>query len=147
MVLLQVKEQQAELEDKVQAANQLQEQLVLSERRGALMAAEEAELRAALEQTDRVRKTCENEMLEAAERVGLLSTQVRPQATSDPCRRRRPDFDPRLPAFQNAALLNQKRKLETDLSLLTGEVDEAVQESRSAGEKAKKAVTDVSPDP
>ncbi|XP_023190460.1 myosin-7B-like [Xiphophorus maculatus] len=114
----QVKEQQAELEDKVQAANQLQEQLVLSERRGALMAAEEEELRAALEQTDRVRKTCENEMLEAAERVGLLST-------------------------QNAALLNQKRKLETDLSLLTGEVDEAVQESRSAGEKAKKAVTDA----
>lgn len=47
--------------------------------------------------------------------------------------------------FQNAALLNQKRKLEMDLSLLTGQVDEAMQESRSAEEKAKKAITDVSP--
>uniref|UniRef100_A0A3P9NE78 Myosin-7-like n=1 Tax=Poecilia reticulata TaxID=8081 RepID=A0A3P9NE78_POERE len=94
-----------------QAANRLQEQLVLLERRSALTAAEEAELRAALEQTDRARKTSESELLEAADR--------------------------------NAALLNQKRKLEMDLSLLTGEVDEAVQESRSAGEKAKKAVTDV----
>uniref|UniRef100_A0A087Y0C9 Myosin, heavy chain 7B, cardiac muscle, beta b n=1 Tax=Poecilia formosa TaxID=48698 RepID=A0A087Y0C9_POEFO len=114
----QVKEQQVELQDKVQAANQLQEQLVLLERRSALMAAEEAELRAALEQTDRARKTSEHELQEAAERVGLLSS-------------------------QNAALLNQKRKLETDLSLLTGEVDEAVQGSRSAGEKAKKAITDA----
>ena len=56
---------------------------------------------------------------------------------------RRTDF---LLVFQNAGLVNQKRKLETDLSLLTGEVDEAVQESRSAEEKAKKAITDVSPD-
>lgn len=42
--------------------------------------------------------------------------------------------------------MNQKKKLEADLALLTGEVDEAVQESRSADEKAKKAITDVSPD-
>lgn len=48
--------------------------------------------------------------------------------------------------LQNAGLVNQKRKLEADLSLLTSEVDEAVQESRSAEQKAKKAITDVSPD-
>lgn len=42
--------------------------------------------------------------------------------------------------------MNHKRKLEADLSLLAGEVDEAVQESHSAEEKAKKAITDVSPD-
>lgn len=48
--------------------------------------------------------------------------------------------------LQNAGLVNQKRKLEADLSLLTGEVDEAVQESRGAEQKAKKAITDVSPD-
>lgn len=51
-----------------------------------------------------------------------------------------------LPVFQNTGLMNQKKKLEADLALLTGEVDEAVQESRSADEKAKKAITDVSPD-
>lgn len=41
--------------------------------------------------------------------------------------------------------MNHKKKLETDLSVLTGEVDEVLQESRSADEKAKKAITDVSP--
>lgn len=45
---------------------------------------------------------------------------------------------------QNTAMLNQKKKLETDLSVLVGEVDDAVQESRSAEDKAKKAITDVS---
>lgn len=43
--------------------------------------------------------------------------------------------------------MTQKRKLEADLSLLTGEVDEALQESRVAEDKAKKAITDVSPTP
>uniref|UniRef100_A0A3Q2TYC2 Myosin-7 n=1 Tax=Fundulus heteroclitus TaxID=8078 RepID=A0A3Q2TYC2_FUNHE len=114
----QVKEQQVELEDKVQLANQLQEQTVLLERRCSLMTAEEAELRGILEETDRARRTAENELLEASERVNLL-------------------------AAQNAGLLTQKRKLETDVSLLTGEVDEATQESRSAEEKAKKAIADA----
>lgn len=48
--------------------------------------------------------------------------------------------------FQNTGLANHKRKLEADLSLLTGEVDEALLETRTAEEKAKKAITDVSPD-
>ncbi|KAM9350725.1 myosin-7B-like [Symphorus nematophorus] len=114
----QVKEQQVELEDKVQLTNQLREQIVLLERRCSLMTAEEEELRGVLEQTDRCRKMAEHELVEVAERVNLLAT-------------------------QNSGLVNQKRKLESDLSLLTGEVDEAVQESRSAEEKAKKAITDA----
>ncbi|XP_015250028.1 PREDICTED: myosin-7B-like [Cyprinodon variegatus] len=114
----QVKEQQVELEDKVQVANQLQEQVIVLERSCALMTAEEAELRGVLEQTDRARKMVESDLVEASERVNHLTV-------------------------QNAALLNQKRKLEMDLSLLTGQVDEAMQESRSAEEKAKKAITDA----
>ncbi|XP_008301730.1 myosin-7B-like [Stegastes partitus] len=114
----QVKEQQVDLEDKVQLTNQLKEQIVLLERRCSLMTAEEEELRGVLEQTDRVRKMAEHELVEVAERVNLLTT-------------------------QNAGLVNHKRKLEADLSLLTGEVDEALQESRSADEKAKKAITDA----
>lgn len=46
--------------------------------------------------------------------------------------------------FQNTGLINQKKKLEADLSALSVEVDEAVQECRNAEEKAKKAITDVS---
>ncbi|XP_030588782.1 myosin-7B-like [Archocentrus centrarchus] len=114
----QVKEQQVELEDKVQLTNQLREQIALLERRCALMSAEEEELRGVLEQTDRARKMAEHELVEASERVNLLTT-------------------------QNVGLVNQKKKLESDLSVLTGEVDEAMQESRSAEEKAKKAITDA----
>ncbi len=41
-------------------------------------------------------------------------------------------------------MLNYKKKLESDLSSLSGEVDDALQECRNAEEKAKKAITDVS---
>ncbi|KAG7275990.1 hypothetical protein CRUP_028547 [Coryphaenoides rupestris] len=44
---------------------------------------------------------------------------------------------------QNTGLINQKKKLESDLTLLSGEVDDAVQECHNAEEKAKKAITDA----
>lgn len=47
--------------------------------------------------------------------------------------------------LQNTSLLNTKKKLETDLVQVQGEVDDIVQEARNAEEKAKKAITDVSP--
>lgn len=77
--MFQVKEQQVELEDKVQLTNQLREQIVLLERRCSLMTAEEEELREILEQTDRARKMAEHELVEVAERVNLLTTQVHTQ--------------------------------------------------------------------
>jgi myosin heavy chain 6/7 len=53
-----------------------------------------------------------------------------------------------LPLFsQNTSLINQKKKMDADLSQLQTEVEEAVQECRNAEEKAKKAITDVSPLP
>ncbi|KAF7653142.1 hypothetical protein LDENG_00086620 [Lucifuga dentata] len=114
----QVKELQLELEDKVQLTNQLKEQIVLMERRCLLMAAEEEELRGILEQTDHARKMAEHELVEVAERVNLLNT-------------------------QNSGLVNQKKKLEADVSQLTEDMDEALQESRSTEDKAKKAITDA----
>ena len=45
--------------------------------------------------------------------------------------------------IQNTGLINQKKKLESDLSMLSSEVEEAVQECRNAEETAKKAITDV----
>lgn len=45
--------------------------------------------------------------------------------------------------LQNTGLINQKKKLESDLSMLSNEVDDAVQECHNAEEKAKKAITDV----
>ena len=48
------------------------------------------------------------------------------------------------PYPQNTSLINQKKKMESDLTHLQSEVEEAVQECRNAEEKAKKAITDVS---
>ncbi|XP_068588260.1 myosin-7-like [Cebidichthys violaceus] len=114
----QVKEQQVDLEDKFHLSNQLKEQILLLDRRCSLMTAEEEELRGILEQTDRGRKMAEHELVEVTERLNMFTT-------------------------QNSGLMNQKKKLEADVSLLAGEVDEAMQESRSAEEKAKKAITDA----
>lgn len=75
-LLPQVREQQVDLEDKVQLTNQLREQIVLLERRCTLMTAEDEELRGILEQTDRARKMAEHELVEVAERVNLLTSQV-----------------------------------------------------------------------
>lgn len=45
---------------------------------------------------------------------------------------------------QNTSLVNFKRKMEADLAQLQSEMEETAQEARSADEKAKKAITDVS---
>ncbi|XP_004645235.1 myosin-1 [Octodon degus] len=71
-----------------------------------------------LKQTERSRKIAEQELLDASERVQLLHT-------------------------QNTSLINTKKKLETDISQIQGEMEDIVQEARNAEEKAKKAITDA----
>ncbi|XP_077581880.1 myosin, heavy chain 7B, cardiac muscle, beta a [Stigmatopora nigra] len=115
---IQIKDVQLELDETVHRNEEFKEQVTMTERRNNLLAAEVEELRVLLEQTDRSRKMAENELLEASERVNLLHS-------------------------QNTGLINQKKKLESDLSTLSGEVDDALQESRNAEEKAKKAITDA----
>uniref|UniRef100_U3JCV7 Myosin tail domain-containing protein n=2 Tax=Ficedula albicollis TaxID=59894 RepID=U3JCV7_FICAL len=88
------------------------------ERRANLLQAEVEELRAALEQTERSRKLAEQELLDASERVQLLHS-------------------------QNTSLINTKKKLETDIAQIQGEMEDTIQEARNAEEKAKKAITDA----
>ncbi|KAJ3605541.1 hypothetical protein NHX12_027586 [Muraenolepis orangiensis] len=114
----QLKDAQLHLDDAVRGGEDLKEQAAMVDRRNGLMVAEIEELRAALEQTERGRKVAEQELVDASERVGLLHS-------------------------QNTSLLNSKKKLETDLVQVQGEVDDIVQESRNAEEKAKKAITDA----
>nr|XP_020638054.1 myosin-7B isoform X1 [Pogona vitticeps] len=114
----QVKDLQIELDDTLRHNDDLKEQAAALERRNNLMMAEVEELRAALEQAERGRKLAEQELLEATERVNLLHS-------------------------QNTGLINQKKKMEADISQLSTEVEEAVQECRNAEEKAKKAITDA----
>lgn len=65
-----------ELDETVHQNEELREQVVVTERRNNLLAAEVEELRALLEQNDRARKLAEHELLEATERVNLLHSQV-----------------------------------------------------------------------
>lgn len=56
----------------------------------------------------------------------------------------RPPPDSFSSILQNTSLINQKKKMEGDISQLQAEVEEAIQECRNAEEKAKKAITDMS---
>ncbi|KAM9745405.1 myosin-2-like [Menidia menidia] len=114
----QLKDAQMHLDESLRAQDGLREQEAVLQRRAALLQAELQEVRAALEHTERSRKTAEQELLEASERTGLLHS-------------------------QNTSLLNTKKKLEADVNQLHLEVEEAVQEARNAEERAKKAVTDA----
>ncbi|XP_056590353.1 myosin, heavy chain 7B, cardiac muscle, beta a isoform X2 [Triplophysa dalaica] len=114
----QIKDLQIELDEILHQKEDLKEQVAVTDRRNNLLTAEVEELRSQLEQNDRARKLAEYELLESSERVNLLHA-------------------------QNTSLLNQKKKLESDLTTLSTEVDDAVQECRNAEEKAKKAITDA----
>ncbi|XP_035808468.1 myosin-4-like [Amphiprion ocellaris] len=117
-IQVQLKEVQLHLDDALRSSDDMKEQVAMSERRSNLMQAEIEEIRAALEQTERSRKLAEQELLDASERVQLLHS-------------------------QNTSLLNSRKKLEADLSLTQGEMDDSVQAARNAEEKAKKAITDA----
>ncbi|XP_009883596.1 PREDICTED: myosin-3 [Charadrius vociferus] len=113
-----LKDTQIHLDDALRTQEDLKEQVAMVERRANLLQAEIEELRAALEQTERGRKVAEQELMDASERVQLLHT-------------------------QNTSLINTKKKLETDIAQIQGEMEDTIQEARNAEEKAKKAITDA----
>ncbi|XP_061079391.1 myosin-4-like isoform X2 [Conger conger] len=114
----QLKEAQLHLDDALRCNDDMKEQVTMAERRSVLLLAEIEEIRAALEQTERIRKTAEQELVDATERVQLLHS-------------------------QNTSLINSKKKLESDLIQIQSEVEDSIQEARNAEEKAKKAITDA----
>ncbi|XP_010613296.1 myosin-3 [Fukomys damarensis] len=114
----QLKDTQLHLDDALRGQEDLKEQLAIVERRANLLQAEVEELQATLEQTERARKLAEQELLDSNERVQLLHT-------------------------QNTSLIHTKKKLETDLTQLQSEVEDASRDARNAEEKAKKAITDA----
>merc|ERR1711936_338788 len=93
-------------ERKVEDTN---EQMAVIERRSNLLTGEIEELRNAVEQAERGRKLAETELNESNERSNLLHT-------------------------QNTALINQKRKVETELQQAQSEVEESISECRNAEE-------------
>merc|ERR1712173_417497 len=105
------------LDEAERKADELVEQMAVVERRSNLLTGEIEELRNGLEQAERSRKLAETELNESNDRANMLHT-------------------------QNTGLINQKRKLETELSQAQSEIEEVVSESRNAEDKAKKAITD-----
>ncbi|KAJ3606032.1 hypothetical protein NHX12_028075 [Muraenolepis orangiensis] len=114
----QLKDTQLHLDDVTRESEDTKEQAAMADRRNGLIVAEMEELRGGQEQTERVRRVAEQELLDASERAGLLHS-------------------------QNTSLLNTKKKLESDLVHIQSEVDDTIQEARNAEEKAKKAITDA----
>ncbi|KFV90612.1 Myosin heavy chain, skeletal muscle, adult, partial [Eurypyga helias] len=117
-----LKDTQIHLDDALRTQEDLKEQVAMVERRANLLQAEIEELRAALEQTERSRKMAEQELLDASERVQLLHTEF---------------------SYSTLSLINTKKKLETDIAQIQGEMEDTIQEARNAEEKAKKAITDA----
>lgn len=98
----------------------LKEQLAIVEYRNKLMMLKIEEMRATLEQSERCRKLAEQELVDVSERMHLLHS-------------------------QNTGLISTKKKMESDVTQLQSEVEDAVQEARNADEKTKRAIIDVSP--
>merc|ERR1712038_522532 len=99
-------------------AEDLEEQTIVVERRCNLLTSEIEELRNTVEQSDRSRKLAETELNEAADRANLLHN-------------------------QNTALINSKRKVETQLNQAQSEIEEVIMECKNAEQKAKRAITDA----
>ncbi|XP_047426830.1 myosin-2-like [Mugil cephalus] len=114
----QLRDTQVHLDEAVHSQEDLKEELAILERRNNLMGAENEEVRAALEQSERSRKASEQELMDVSERIQLLHT-------------------------QNTSLLNSKKKAEADLTQLQSDMEETIQEARNADEKAKKAIMDA----
>ncbi|XP_034448658.1 myosin-4-like [Hippoglossus hippoglossus] len=114
----QLKDTQVHLDEALHCQEDLKEQLAIVERRNNLVMAENEEIRAALEQSERCRKLAEQELIDTSERIQLLNSQT-------------------------TSLLNAKKKMESDLAQLQSEMEDTVQEARNADEKANKAITDA----
>ena len=100
-----------------------------------------------LEQAERARKQAENDLMEANERSTMLHTQVCFQIIARSfigCFARlrlRLSFFVSQNSFQNTAFINQKRKIESELTAVKNEVEESINEARNGEEAAKKALT------
>merc|ERR1712157_50404 len=114
----QLKDNVAKFDDAERRCEDTVEQMAVIERRSNLLTGEIEDLRNAVEQAERGRKLAETELNESNERSNLLHT-------------------------QNTALINQKRKLESEVAQSQGEIEELVAECRNAEDKAKKAITDA----
>merc|ERR1711878_111001 len=114
----QIREAQAKLEDEQRVKELTRDQLLAGERKSNSVQNALEEARTLLEQSDRARRMTEQELSDTNE-----------QLSEQTC--------------QNQAIAGAKRKLESEMQTLHGDIDEMASEAHMSEEKAKKAMVDA----
>merc|ERR1712072_1537285 len=114
----QIRDLQCKLEDGQRAKEICRDQLIAADRRAHSMQNALEESRTLLEQADRSRRLIEQELSDTNEQLSELTC-------------------------QNQAIAGAKRKLESEMQALHGDLDEMSSEARMSEEKAKKAMVDA----
>merc|ERR1712045_806055 len=114
----QIREAQSKLEDEQRTKEVARDQLIASERKANTMQNALEEARTLLEQADRARRMTEQELSDTNEQLSDLTC-------------------------QNQAIAGAKRKLESEMQTLHGDLDEMGNEAHLSDDKAKKAMVDA----
>merc|ERR1712109_179553 len=114
----QIRDAQTKLEDEQRAKEVTRDHLISSERKAHTVQNALEEARTLLEQADRARRLTEQELSDTNEQLSDLTC-------------------------QNQALAGAKRKLESELQTLHGDLDEMGSEASISDDKAKKAMVDA----
>ena len=113
-----ISELQSQVEDEQAQKLEIKEMAAAAERRANACMADLDSARHSLEQAERARKACENDLHDAADRISEMSA-------------------------TNVNLVSQKRKLEVDITVLRNEADEAISELKNSEERVKRAGMDA----
>merc|ERR1712121_40589 len=113
-----IRESQAKFEDEQRAKDIARDALIAADRRANSMQNALEEARTLLEQADRSRRMTEQELSDTNESLSDLTC-------------------------QNQAIAGAKRKLESEMQTLHGDMDEMSSEAHLSDEKAKKAMVDA----
>merc|ERR1719328_315621 len=114
----QIRDVQVKLEEEQRAKEVCRDQFIAADRRAHSMQNALEEARTLLEQADRARRTCEQELSDTNEQLSELTC-------------------------QNQAIAGAKRKLEAEMQTLNGDLDEMSSEAALSEDKAKKAMVDA----
>merc|ERR1711981_1265263 len=114
----QIRDLQSKLEDEQRAKEVCRDQFIAADRRAHSMQNALEEARTLLEQADRARRVTEQELSDTNEQLSELTC-------------------------QNQAIAGAKRKLESEMQTLHGDLEEMASEAGRSEEKAKKAMVDA----
>merc|ERR1712036_149983 len=114
----QIRDLQCKLEDEQRAKEVCRDQLIAGDRRAHSNQNALEEARTLLEQADRARRITEQELSDTNEQLSELTC-------------------------QNQAIAGAKRKLESEMQTLHGDLDEMAGEAHLSEEKSKKAMVDA----